>query len=392
MIHGPGRELATEINAILCSAPDCWREAGAGLGMFDTLDGLLPASRALPECRAAGEVLAHGSGACRILLNAVRQGKGDAMASRNALFLLMYFDSLFVYRELKAFYEAAPETQRRWLDVACRKVLMRCLEVHEDSQDALTREIVRNTMRGRLATTDMVVDLAARLSSHGQRTIMVRDMAVSDGITTLDLAETAARRGVPLTITGTDLQLHLLYANHGQDRVVATSDLTALQYELDGKTYGARHDPLPSTLHPRAEALLPQLNTPGADRITMLAPQVETAVRSERYDIEFREENAFDPGPGIAEADVIRIANLFVERTDDHRGYYYREDILGAISSLGRKAKPSAYLYLNNFRKKIEHIGLWRKDADARAWTRVPVAGDFATDLAGVGDIPIPPG
>ena len=56
---------------------------------------------------------------------------------------------------------------------------------------------------------------------------------------------------------------------------------------------------------------------------------------------------------------------------------------------MGAVAKDGAYLYLNDFRKKIEHVGVWRKDGPSNKWTRLPVAGKFTADLAGVGDIAI---
>ena len=56
---------------------------------------------------------------------------------------------------------------------------------------------------------------------------------------------------------------------------------------------------------------------------------------------------------------------------------------------LGSKAKDGAYLYLDNFRKKTEHVGLWRKNESAGRWERQPVEGDHAVDLTGVADIPI---
>jgi hypothetical protein len=121
----------------------------------------------------------------------------------------------------------------------------------------------------------------------------------------------------------------------------------------------------------------------------MLAPQVDHALRTGELALRFKEEDAFDPDPDIGEADIIRIANLLVERSDDHRGYYYRQDILDAIARLGRAARDGAYLYLDNFRKKVEHVGLWQKDASASEWTRLPVAEDVAVDLAGVTSIPI---
>jgi hypothetical protein len=302
----------------------------------------------------------------------------------------MYFDDLFVYRQLKTRYSEAPPPQRPWLDVACRKILLRCLETPEAAHEPLTREIVRNTWRGRLATTGMIVGLAARafVPSHG--TVIIRDMAVSDGVTALDLADEAARRGVDVAITATDLRLYLLYAECDGNEVVAYRDGEPCQYAICGQTYGLRHADVPAALRAAQTQLDETVRGPAAQTITMLAPQVDDAIQAGRIPLRFQEEDAFDPAPDIAEADTIRIANLLVERTDDHRGYYYREDILTTLSRLGGVAKDGAYLYLDNFRKKVEHVGLWRKDAAAGHWTRLPVDGDVAQDLEGVTSIPIP--
>jgi hypothetical protein len=129
----------------------------------------------------------------------------------------------------------------------------------------------------------------------------------------------------------------------------------------------------------------------GRDTVTiaMLAPRVAFAAESRPNQLQFGEENAFDPRTDIAEADIIRIANLFVERTEDHRGYYRREDIVAAIAELGRRAKDGAHLFLDNFRKKLEHVGHWRKDGSSQEWVRIPVDGAFVPDLHGVGNITI---
>ncbi len=382
-------DAASKIKGALSVAQDYWDGASRGLGTDDSLDGLLPASRALPDCPVATALVPDGRAAWRALVEIVDTEAEDTRAFKNALFALMYFDDLFVYRELKALYPEAHRKQRPWLDVACRKILLRCLGTPEDAHAPLTREIVRNTWRGRLATTSMVVDLAADLCGQWRRTIIIRDMAVSDGATTLDLAEEAARRGVDVSITATDLKLHLLYAEHDGNGVVCYSDGEPCQYVIGAQTYGVRHPNLPTALGP-ARAMLDELaRGPAAQRITMLAPQVDHAVRTGQLAVCFKEEDAFDPDPDIGQADILRIANLFVERCDDHRGYYHRQDILEAMSRLGRAAKDGAYLYLDNFRKKVEHIGLWRKNASAHEWNRLTVGGDFAMDLRGVTSIPI---
>jgi hypothetical protein len=234
----------------------------------------------------------------------------------------------------------------------------------------------------------MVIDLAAGLSEQSGRTIIVRDMAVSDGVTALDLAEEAGRRGVDVSITATDLRLHLLYAEHDGNEVVCCSDGEPCQYLIDGQTYGMRHPDVPAAMGPVRATLDKSVQGSGAERITMLAPQVDSALQTGKLPIRFEEEDAFDPNPDVGHADIIRVANLFVERDDDHRGYYYRQDILKAISRLGEAAKDGAYLYLDNFRRKVEHIGLWQKNGSAGEWRRLAVGEEFAADLDGVTSIP----
>ena len=235
----------------------------------------------------------------------------------------------------------------------------------------------------------MIVDLAERAFGPSHGTVIIRDMAVSDGVTSLDLAEEAARRGVDVSIAATDLRLYLLYAERDGNEVVAYSNGEPCQYSLGGQTYGLRHADAPAANREAQAELDEAVRGPATQTITMLAPQVDDAVHTGRLAIRFKEEDAFDPAPDIGEADIIRIANLLVERTDDHRGYYYRPDVLAAISRLGAAAKDGTYLYLDSFRKKVEHVGLWRKDAAAGRWARLPVEGDLAADLEGVSSIPI---
>ena len=377
-----------QITGRLATATDYWEEARAGLHPFESLDGMLPASRGLPECPLASELAAGKRGTCPALLEIAAGETTDSRVFRNALLVLMHLDSLFVYRRLRGLCPTAPDTQRRWLDAACRKIILRCVEVSEESQDQLTREIVRNTWRGRLATTAMAADLAADLWRRSRRRIAIRDMAVSDGITTLDLVEAVAAREVPAVTTGTDLRLFLTYAEIGGDRAVALSDGSVLQLEIGGTMYGVRQNAVSAGPAGQRQILTAALTAPDTDTISILAPQVASVAKTRPDELRFCEEDAFDPPADIVEADIIRIANLFVERTDDHRGYYYRGDILAAMAQLGRRAKDGARLLLNNFRKKIEHVGHWRNDASSRQWIRIPVCGPFAPDLDDVESIP----
>ena len=43
-------DMTKGITARLAAARDCWLEAGNGLRSSDSLGGVLPASRALPDC------------------------------------------------------------------------------------------------------------------------------------------------------------------------------------------------------------------------------------------------------------------------------------------------------------------------------------------------------
>ena len=386
MIH-----LDAQIDAALSASPNYWQVARRGAGLTDGPDTVLPGCRTLPECEVATKLRAKGRAAYVQLFDMLSQETEDTRSFRNAVYLLLYFDSLFVYRELKTLYPSASEGQRPWLAAACRKILIRCLDVPEESDRALTREVVRNTEPGRLITTHMVVELSHRLAQESGRRIVIRDLAVSDGITTLDLAVAAVERSVPVAITGTDCRLCLRYAREGEDQVVADTSGAPLQYEISERTFGLRHDDPGLAPQTEVEQVAKALSGDGVCTVTMLAPEVELAIANGQFDLQFKEENAFEPHADIAEADIIRVANLFVERTNDHRGYYYRNDILRGMGILGSKAKDGAYLYLDNFRKKTEHVGLWRKNESAGLWERQPVDGDCAVDLAGVEDVPIGP-
>ena len=62
---------------------------------------------------------------------------------------------------------------------------------------------------------------------------------------------------------------------------------------------------------------------------------------------------------------------------------------MARIGGLGVRAKDGAYLLLDNFRKKIERVGIWRKDASVTRWVRLPTGPDVCDVLEGVGDINI---
>ena len=381
-----------QIETALASCPDFWQKAREAAALVDGPGTLLPGCRALPPNETAGAIGRCGRSAYSRLLVAASAEPTDTARFRNAVYLLLYFDSLFVYRELKSLYPAVGDNQRPWLAAACRKILIRCLDVPESADVGLTREIVRNTEPGRLSTTPMIVELSQRLSREHGRPVVVRDMAVSDGITTLDLAMATANRSAPVEITGTDLHILLQYAGGNGNQMVSDSSGHALQYEVSGRTFGLLHDDLDIMPELRRNEIVNACSRNEIETITMLAPEVESAVASEEFQLRFKEENAFEPDEDVGDADIIRVANLFVERTADHRGYYCRGDILRGIRRLGSIAKDGACLFLDNFRKRIEHIGLWRKNEAAGRWERLPVEGDHAVDLAGIRDIPIDSG
>jgi hypothetical protein len=120
----------------------------------------------------------------------------------------------------------------------------------------------------------------------------------------------------------------------------------------------------------------------------MLAPEAEGAAAGGPCVVAFREEDALDPDPDLAQADIIRIANLLVESTAEHRGYFARDEIIAAIAGLGLRAGDGAWLVLDNFRQKIERAGLWRKDAAAATWIRHPTPAGLPDVLEGVEDVP----
>jgi len=381
-------ELAGRISKLVGQrGRDFWGRALRGLHPWDNIRGLLPACRAMPDCPEASELVAIGRPAYECLLDIVRSEERCTRRFRNALCLLLYFDSLFVYREFKEAYGQATARQRKWFEAACRKLLIRCVEFPEEGTESLLREIPRNTRQGRLATTRIVIRRARDLLRQRRRRVLLRDMAVADGITTLDVALEASRKKLPLDIVASDVQVFLRFAESQGGRAVFTSDGKAVQHEIGGRTMRAGDAQLSRDYAAVCRRLDALSTRRGLKRGTMLAPEVEAAVSERRCAISFKEEDVFDPAPDIARADIIRIANLLVERTADHRGYFDREDIVKAIRGIGVRAKDGAYLYVDNFRKKVERVGVWRKDRRAGKWIRQPTPAQLAEALEGVGDI-----
>jgi hypothetical protein len=369
--------IEDKIDALLKSSVNYWEDANQ--------EGLLPGCRALPDCPPAVELAKAGQPAYERLIDIINKEEADSLHFKNCLFCLLYFDNLFVYRRLKEIYKNADKAQKKWLDEACRKIITRCFEYPQERTESLQREIPRNTSRGRLSTTSMIIDLALRISNKNKKKVIIRDTAIADGITTLDMAMKAVEQKIPVSITATDILLYLYFGKLEGNRVVFTSDGVAVQYEIRGEIYRAGNNNLP-VCHKNIQKKLNRIfDQTKLDRITMLSSEVELS----GYNILFKEEDVFNPEPDIAEADIIRVANILVEKTDDHRGYFYREDIIKAIANLGRYAKDGSYLVLNNFRKKMEHVGMWKKELSSNKWIRLSIPDGMKDDLEGIGDIDI---
>jgi len=343
----------------------------------------------LPDCPQALKIAQEGQASYRYLLDIVSREQADSLRFRNALLFVLHFDSLFAWRELKRLHKDADAPKRRWLEKGIRKALARCFHAPRGRDKSRFRDIGRNTRRGRLASTPVVVQLARKIETRHKRKPILRDMAVSDGVTSLDVAQMAAAENVPVSIVATDAFLYLHFTECDGGQAVFLSDGRPLQYEFSGETHRMQDGEVPE----RCAGIRRRLDQSFAEgdvaRVAMLAPEVELAVESGRYDISFREEDLFEPDPDISSADIIRIANMLVETTATHRGYFLKAEIVDAIAALGTRAKDAAYLLLNNFREKVERLGLWRKDTARGQWVRESNPSELPGVLDGVGDIAI---
>ena len=360
-------------------APDYWEQDDQAWRAFR------PSGGALPEAPLAHELAQAGKAASEPLIGIVATEDADSLRFKNALFFLMYSNSLFVYRDLKKLHPRAATAQRPWLEEAVRKIMIRC-QGWSDVPAPDRRSISKNTRPGRLATTPIIVDLAAEIARRAGRPAVVRDMAVADGITSLELATLAADRNVVLSVVATDAWLHLYYAEHDGNQAVFKTDGDPVQYEILGKLF-RRGRELPESYRKPMKALDSLFDPVRLGRITTIAPEVERAAASADCDITFKEEDLFHPEPDIAEADIIRVADLLVEITPDHRGYFQRGEIIEAVARLGAVVKDGAYLFLDNYRRKMERCGRWRKAAARGQWLRQPIASDMPVVLDGVSGI-----
>jgi hypothetical protein len=379
-------DINHKIDTILASPISYWEDGSQDWRAYK------PSGGTLPDLREASQLIEMGKAAYELLLEIVTKEETDNLRFKNSLFFLMYFDSLFIYRNLKKIYLGeASSSQQSWLAEALRKIIIRSRGWYQFSDEDTRRTISKNTRPGRLSTTPMIVELASEISRVNNKAVVIRDMAVSDGTTSLDLAVAAAEKKVPISIMATDASLYLYFSEVEDNKVVFNSNGHPLQYEISGKIFQKR-DNIPDCYKTVKGKLDKKFNRKNLDMISTITPEVELVANSNKYNISFKEEDLFSPALDIKKADVIRIANLLVEITDDHKGYFFRDEIIKAISGLGNHVKDGAYLVLNNFRKKIEYIGVWRKDASLNTWIRLPASDGINDDLEGVANIDITEG
>ena len=107
------RDTIQGITERLASAPDYWAEARRAIVPSDSLDGMLPASRALPDCSLALDLVSDNVPACRSLLRIIQAEAVDSHVFKNAVFVLMYSDSLFVYRR----HWRKDESRKEWVRI-----------------------------------------------------------------------------------------------------------------------------------------------------------------------------------------------------------------------------------------------------------------------------------
>ena len=213
-----------------------------------------PTGGALPEVPEAHEFTRMGRAAHEALLDIVLGETDGSLRFKNALFFLMYFDNLFVYRDLKRAFRHANASRRDLLAEAARKVLIRCTGWSGPPIDSTRRGISKNTRPERLRTSSMIVELADEMWRVTSRKIAIRDIAVSDGSTSLDMAAAAAERRVPIHIVGTDAWLYVYCREIEGNRVAFNSRGEALQFEIDGQTF-RRNDSVPDSLSGTKERL-----------------------------------------------------------------------------------------------------------------------------------------
>jgi hypothetical protein len=73
-------DVVSMVERALSAPHDYWEEARRGLPAAESLEGLLPPSRALPECPEAAALVAEGTAAWRGLLKVVREEPKDTRA------------------------------------------------------------------------------------------------------------------------------------------------------------------------------------------------------------------------------------------------------------------------------------------------------------------------
>jgi|GEM_PF-4973545 len=328
----------------------------------DYTKGMRPNTGGLFQDKGLQEFLVHGRPFYDRLMRIVKEEPGDTIRFRNALYFLLYSKSLFVYQELKAAYSRLDPSQQALARVVLQGFLFRVFESAKD------------TYFGRLDETNRyILSLVENLQGTGNRKIVVRDVAVSDGNTTLALARQLV--GKDVQVVGTDLALYAYSFEADGDKVMMDSEGRALQYEFDGKVY----KDAPDYLQGRKRAIDAKVDLQKAERITLLDPAAESYAR-DNSSLIFKEEDIFNPNEDIRQADIIRIANLVMHLSD--------EKVLAAINIVGQKAKDGAYLIIEEWKSR----GIWRKNEQESKWRRISF-GDTTLDgkrvFESLGDIPI---
>ncbi len=288
------------------------------------------------------------------------------------------FNSLFLYRELKEIYPECNPQQQKYLNQALRIILKQGFYYEDTRDQKVFRTIGKNTYRNRLCTSQIIAELAKELHQKYKKKIIIRDIAVSDGITTLDMAIEIDRLDFPVSIKATDLTLYLYYVDRGKEKAVFAGKGRPLQYEIDGELHFCNQGDIP-------EELGSLFDPEKLEKVSMICPEMMSFIHNSKCEINFAEEDLFNLDPDIGEADIIRIANLLVESTDSHRGYFTKDETVDVLIKLGPHAKEGAFLFLDNYREKIERYGKWRKAGNR--WVRCESIAVVPDVLDGVNEI-----
>ncbi len=279
--------------------------------------------------------------------------------------IFAYNGNLLTYARLRELYPKLSGKKQKDLLKILRQIQFQAVIFREGGTDGKADIINRRTWPGRLDRTFAVLDRFMEKSENKDKKLKIADFAVSEGVTTLELARHYQDKGVK--ITGYDRTLGF-YVVQGEFAVYLFSDSgELLQIVTEKSGIVKRGSTAWNALAESGTRIFGKMDSVRKEKlpyVSLLSPEAEEFARLHPDILEFKRQDIFLPLP--EQYDFMRVSGLLVR---GRVSYFSDETINKALQQMGTALRDGGEIYninigTNAFDKPVVDWDLYQRSGD----------------------------